>query len=523
MDPIEKLFRDLPSPAADQAALVQDNISSRDHFSRVFASFSPSQSSDPDRDFIEKLAKHFVKTREYEMLRSVLGWFALHKHQIPDDGSAKSQQLRYHKWIYQGRKDEEYPFRNEERPEGHQVDVPQGGHAFLPAKMTDTRICANCVKPDAKAACSGCLLELDSHVVMKTSYCNSDCQTQHWKEHKSRCMGRRKIYRAVSLIYDLFVVFQKNAWFNKLTASIAEGQGTTEITIGHGCDWACQGKHFISCFPSTLAPSEDHAHAVLMNGGNTKLLWICQDLVKLLLLPLCQTLQEVNIAARNAHRPNCCIEGDAVRSVMYIDYPVLCATLKSGEQIVVDIAGAQFGWRETVAEWGVWSSHRVAGKSLPQPFGNFHQYIQMMYPFFAPQHGQVSVPQELRLAQKMCVAIHNTMKENDVPSAGDLYKLNEAAFASCKLAMLSTAEEAIHRDLRELYETKVGFSYLDARAMVRATTSKEQAEALEQVWLTDEDMKKAEEDGTDWRVIYVSRCRNEVTRQKCKAAGLDMP
>ncbi|KAH8157110.1 hypothetical protein CIB48_g11141 [Xylaria polymorpha] len=461
MEPVEKLFRALPSPAADQATLDQLGAWDEAHFGRVFLSFFPSSSRDPDRE---------------RSLRS-------ESKPSPRPMSLQRCALKYHAWISHGRKDEEHPFKNTECSEGQPVDLPKDGHAFLPAKLTDPKICANCAKPDTDAACSGCLVNMDSHVVMKTTCCNKACQTQHWKEHKSQCLGRRKVCRAVSLLYDLFAMFQKKAWIDEQVVGITEKQGITKI-IHHQLDeWALQGKPFVCCFPSGIAPSEEHALAVLFDT-------------------LCRTLQEVQLMPRNAHRPTCDMRYGRAHNTMYNQHAVLCATLKSGEKMAVDIAGAQFGWRETVAQWGVWTSHRVAGKPCPQPFGYAQQCMQTLYPFAAPEF--------------------NTMKENKAPSAGELYKLDDAAFASCKVAMLSNAEEALDSGLNgELRESKVGLCYVDARGLWQATTTKQQAKALKRVWLTDKDVKMAKDKGTDLRLIYQLRCKNQ--GKDFMAAGLDMP
>lgn len=85
MDPVEKLFTDLPSPEADQAFLEQYGTWNQAQFGQVFRSFFPSRSRsrDPDREFITKLAKSFSETPDYPMLRSEIGQFALDKPQIP--------------------------------------------------------------------------------------------------------------------------------------------------------------------------------------------------------------------------------------------------------------------------------------------------------------------------------------------------------------------------------------------------------------------------------------------------------
>ncbi|KAI0418154.1 hypothetical protein F5X98DRAFT_386369 [Xylaria grammica] len=528
MDPVEKLFRDLPNrdfptPTEDRAPLDHYGAWDKAHLTRVFESFISSQSHDPDREFVASCAKSFLKTQDIGTLRTELGRFALDKPEIPDDGSAKSQQLNWHAWISQGRKDEEWPFRNKKDPEGQRVDLPKACHAFLPARLMDPKICANCAKPDAEAACGGCLVEVDGHVVTKTAYCNRACQTHHWQEHKPQCLERRKIRRAVSLIYDLFVVYQKNAWADRQLVGIAEKHGIINVINGQFEEWALQGKPFVCRFPSGVALSEEHSLAVLLYRHCRHLLIECQGLVGLLLLPLCQTLQEVQIVPRNAYRPTCdTMRFDRILNNMYARHTVLCATLKSGEQMAVDITGAQYGWRETVAHWGVWTSHREAAVPLHNHFGDAHQSMQL-YMSNAPQIYRVSHAQRVSLAQKMLVAIQSKMKENKAPSVSELYKLDDAAFASCKLAMLSSAEEALNNGLRELYESKVGRCYVDAGGRFRATTTKQQTEALERVWLTDEHVRMGKERGLHPAIIYKVRCADRSARVKFEAAGLDMP
>ncbi|KAI0512793.1 hypothetical protein F5B22DRAFT_637597 [Xylaria bambusicola] len=504
MDPVEKVFRDLPSPDADQATQDQHGEYDQQRYKQVFMSFRSSRSQDPDRELVEKYVRALSESLDATTLRSELGRLALEKPQILDDGSMKSQQLKYHAWISQGRKDEAYPFKPK-------------------TKLTDTKICANCAKPNAKAACSGCRVELDGHVVMKIAYCDKDCQAQHWEQHKSQCLGRRKVCRAVSLLYDLFAMFQKKASNDKQVTGIVEKHGITNILHGEPNDWALQGKHFVCNFPVEMAPTEEHALAVLFDSECQQVFSTCQGLVSLFLLPLCKTVEEVNIIPRNAHRPTNDLRHGMAHNAMYNAHTVLRATLKSGEQMAIDVTGAQFGWRETVALWKTWTTHRVTGKACPTPWGHAQQSMQTMYPFLAAQFVQVSESQRSSLAQIMQTAVENKMKEHKAPSANRLYKLGDAAFAACKDAMMSSAEEALDNGLRDIHESGVGRCYIDARGMWQATTTKQQAQALKDVWLTDEDVKKAVKKGKSLQTMYQLRCQGTATRQKFKAAGLDMP
>ncbi|KAI0198554.1 hypothetical protein F4808DRAFT_472679 [Astrocystis sublimbata] len=524
MDPVEKLFRDLPSPDADQAALEKNGVWDQDRFMQVVTSYVPSKSKDKDRQFVAEWAKSFAANPKPEALRSELGRFALEKPKIPSDGSSKTQQLKYHAWISQGRKDEDYPFKAKESSDEKRVDHAKCSHTFLPAELTDTKICADCGKPDAQAACGGCLVKLDSHVVMKTAYCNATCQARHWSNHKSKCLGRKKISLAVDIIYNIFVTFQKTAWIEKQIACIAEQKGITNIT--HRDDpniWALQGKPFVRNFPSDITPSEEHALAVLFDSECQQLMSTCHDVVRLLLMPLCKQLQEVFVMPRNAHRPTCDIRSGRAFNTMYSRHTVLCATLKSGEQFAIDVTGAQFGWRETVAPWGVWVSHRVAGKPCFEPFGSSQQTMQMIYPYRASQHLNYSESQLSTLVKDMQVAIQNKMDEHNAPSAIELYKLHETAFDLCKNAMLSVAEESLTKGLDLMHAAGVGRCYIDASGQWQATTTPKQADALKQIWITDKDMKNAK--GRDEKLysMYLMRCKCHSKKILFRDAGLNMP
>ncbi|KAI1171611.1 hypothetical protein F4777DRAFT_564828 [Nemania sp. FL0916] len=282
MDPVEKLFRDLPNPIKLDALYQQ-------RFLQVIQSFNPSGSRDPDRHFLATLVKDYTSGKiEVLGMLSELGYFA-EKAQILDNDSAKSYQLKAFRWIFNGRKDEDYPFNNNIQGRSEQDDDTEkpNSHVFLPAKLTDTQICASCGKTDAKLACSGCLARLDSHAIMKVSYCNKSCQTRHWKEHKPQCLGRKMIWRAASLIRDIFNMFQKKACPKTGVVSIVDKQGFVHLIREDFEDFeerGLQGKPIIYSFPSDLASSEEHALAAVMDSECTQFLIDFHDFLELLIL-----------------------------------------------------------------------------------------------------------------------------------------------------------------------------------------------------------------------------------------------
>ena len=81
----------------------------------------------------------------------------------------------------------------------------------------------------------------------------------------------------------------------------------------------------------------------------------------------------------------------------------------------------------------------------------------------------------------MQLAVENTMKEHNAPSAIELYNLKGGTFVKYMVAILSRAGEALDEGFREIHEPMVGRCYVDARGQWLATTTRQQAEALKRL------------------------------------------
>ncbi|KAI1173060.1 hypothetical protein F4777DRAFT_590123 [Nemania sp. FL0916] len=525
MDPMEQFFRALPAPADDDAALQQRGTWDSAHFARVFMDFSSSQSNDPDHESIVRVTKAFQKIQESVVLRSQLGRLALDGRQIPDDNSAKSEQLRYHAWISQGRKDEEYPFERhtiKQHTGSPQTDLPKDDHAFLPAELTDPRICAYCGNSGAEDACVLCLLTIDSHVIIKTPYCDHSCQTHHRKDHLSTCQERRWLYQAVSLIHDLAAMFLKKASVGIPIENINEKQGITNVTQGGSDEVYLQGKPLIRPFPSAVAPSEEHALAAMFDTGCLPILSLFQEFVKLLLQPWCKLVREARITARNAHRPVSHKVTGVVYNNMYSQHTVLWATLQSGEEMIIDIAGARFGWRETIALAKDWTAHRTIGGSWHSPYGTTQRLLRSEI-FFSPQDLRLIDSRRLYLAKRMLLAVQNKIVGGIFSPTTPLNEFKNGFRFTPKKDCLSAAEKALDEGLHELYESKVCLGYVNAEGRQQATVLKEQAEVLERVWLKPEDITKAKAEGRNLNSLYVERCKSQTDRQAFEDVGVSIP
>ncbi|KAI0147522.1 hypothetical protein GGR57DRAFT_505700 [Xylariaceae sp. FL1272] len=514
MDPIENLFKELPDPAAYCAAHEDD-------ICRVLNTgpLGPLlESTDRDRVYIYNLLQYFRETQIVANWHAGLGYCAL-AGPIPDNGSAKSRHMKFHAWVSRGRKDEENPFSDNQSSQ----TTTGNGHAFLPAKSTHSEICANCGKADAGSRCTGCLVQLGSHAVMQTAYCDKTCQAQHWKEHKVQCVGRRSISRAASLLLDLIVMLQKKAWMGQEIASTFEQNGITYIKRDGLDHRALQGRPFVDSFPTSKAACEEHVLAVLMDNEWGSIMISCQGLIELLLRPACKALDVVSAVVRNIHRPTSSLDNGESMNNAHLQHSVLRARLKTGEHVVIDLTGAQFGWREVVAPWESWKNHRVSSDMDSSSLDETLQSIREGSDTWAEEFIKFCDSQKMSLAQKMQTAIQDKMQETNISSIAELLALPDSTFTSHRQEILASADKALGDGLFEIRRSKTGLLYFDAEGRWQVTTTKEQAKALKRVWLSDDDMEKAKERKQNPHLIFVQRCSSHERRERFKALGLDMP
>lgn len=264
-DSVQKLFQSFPTP---EEGLNPQDGSYRQRIHDAIKKFlqAPRNSSrDPDCEQIRKLisAGMHLKFRQFA---TQLSQFALSKHGFVDRDSAKTRQLLYYRWMAQGRRDDEYPFSTAEDTNfesGERVKLRKL-HALLPEDPTNT-ICAYCDRPGALIRCSGCQITINSHTIPGESYCGQECQRSDWPHHESVCLARRNLYRAVSIVYHLFIVIKEKTYSVKL-ASIREQHG---ILVAQERPWgeaACAGEMAIHPFPRSLASSKEQFRAALLSA-----------------------------------------------------------------------------------------------------------------------------------------------------------------------------------------------------------------------------------------------------------------
>ncbi|KAK8036581.1 hypothetical protein PG991_001718 [Apiospora marii] len=390
MDAVEKLFRAFPDPHDDHETYRSLFVGRFHNFNAHLKDFLNTTSDDPDHAYFKKHADAAVNgdyCNDLQYFRTKVLLLALNKTQIPNDGSAKSKHLQYHRWIGQGRKDSDSPF-------SPIASTGQGESslAYLPASLLSPQTCANC--GGAKSfACTGCLLTVDSgHVIFKTVYCSKECQAAHWPQHKTSCIARKMIGRAAFLLRDLFVLFQDLTSLRNLT-NFHEKNGVLYVFDKGHEEHAFRGLPVIREFPREFASTEDDHRALVtdsqcsdavslfkqtaqlfLNGQYARIplsiLIMAQQLTEFLLVAFCPQVEEVQVDPRNVYRPIFGFIYEGSQTAMLRTHFMLRVRLRSGEEVAIDLAGAQYGWQEPLGPWKAWETQRVYGQVQHGPIGS---------------------------------------------------------------------------------------------------------------------------------------------------------
>lgn len=233
-------------------------------FNAPLAAFRHTTSVDPDHARLKKLAESAISDKngmDPNFFRQKLVELALSKNDIPNDGSAKSKQLQYHRWIGQGRKDSARPFL---RTATSLQEV--SSLAYLSSQLVNPHTCATCGNGGAYA-CQGCLVTADSqHVIFKTLYCSKECQAADWPKHKASCASLKMVGRAAFLIRDLFILFQGLNYIERVTG-VREKEGVLYKYVTTRDEWAFLGKTIPQPFPKELTSSDEDMRACLTEVG----------------------------------------------------------------------------------------------------------------------------------------------------------------------------------------------------------------------------------------------------------------
>ncbi|KAI1259320.1 hypothetical protein F5Y18DRAFT_313088 [Xylariaceae sp. FL1019] len=356
---VEALCEGLADPNVDRETAGEDSAAQDLHAVRAF--LAQPLSDDSDHKFLFTHAQKALTKggNSFTYFRAQFAQLAVQKTITRKDDSYKARQMRYYKWIAQGKKDETYPFPSS-RPKG----LPSSTRIATLAASTE---CEACGKQGATYRCPSCTIQDDQHVIKKTTYCNKTCLEQHRESHKALCNARNILHRTICLLDKMFFAVISATYSHPL-AHVFEKNGILyplhDVWEQHGMTGRC----IFWPFPKHLTPSDDIHRALLFWSEAEDINLSFAPMAKGLLKQSCKSIKQVSMSLKNIKRPICYIaQGLAISNVL-LTHTVLQVTLPGNEKYAIDMTAPQFGWKETVAPWSTWSQLRCDVQFDVNPF-----------------------------------------------------------------------------------------------------------------------------------------------------------
>ncbi|KXJ96498.1 hypothetical protein Micbo1qcDRAFT_170317 [Microdochium bolleyi] len=505
-------------------------------------------SEDPDHEFLtsrapERLPSRAHSLREHETdfayFWDVLAHLALSKTAAELEGdSAKARQLRYFRWIAQGRKDCE---REEALGGG---GVRTNTERDLVNDITDlsrlseeggSHTCPACHKsrdgsrePAQLRWCTGCAIPVAGQKAFCTYYCSEECQKADWPRHKIFCSRRRAAVRAASLLQGLIYNLAAHASFSALDKLYIK-DGITVFEEVPRDQMYLTGSSILQQLACDDPPSQLAFHAALMAGKCNDPILVGRHLSKKILGPLCKDIEQVTFIARNAVNPVCITNREHARCPWLhmgpTEHSVLRATLlSSGEVLAVDVSAAQYGWHECVAPWDAYARQRV---------------LRVVHVAADPFSGRAELAM-LRFMGSAAADRAHEGRRRDMAAA--LLEMVETCVAGCEDASLARifrqrptpeyerwaglvdrgARQTCAAMLQQVRSESMELWYLDGCWERCLTSNVEEYAALRGVWLTEDDVTACKGDIARMKKVWVERCMEPERQARFEQLGMDM-
>ncbi|CAJ2507227.1 Uu.00g084130.m01.CDS01 [Anthostomella pinea] len=408
---------------------------------------------------------------------------------IPEE-VRNSEYLAYMMWVVQGRRDAEFPPASHKLHVGIACDRKQSCD-YLPEELTTAKCCTQCGASSASLRCSRCLITENGHPVIVTSYCNADCQKAHCSSHRKVYKPLQRLNRAVHLARDLFAAAAEVTILDTPTPRIL-------------LPW----EFAVTSFDRSHFEDHNHAMAVLHDLGEERSFNAAAGLAILnaFITPLCDGIQEIYVLPKNAlfgYEKETCSEREVAGQFnMLKHHGLFVASLGSQLKVAIDFAGEQFGWQEPMVSWNHFVQHRceriidVADKT-----GGLSRVVMKEYASDQPLYAALKIRQSVTTA--MMNAILTWMKSRNV-SLQDLLSKPDDAFDELRTTILSKAKEECNAEVARLRDRGLYRHYGGPRVGKRMTLTKESANRMKKVWLTDDEMKLFDGESAEDRLMYLA-------------------
>ncbi|KAI0390524.1 hypothetical protein F5Y17DRAFT_55486 [Xylariaceae sp. FL0594] len=363
MDPVSQFYASLPDPPQDRVS----EVGSMDKKIEVLLQNLVNDRREPDTEewkFIHKQASQALKSKRVGVMgfQQQLASYAVDKAPNRKDKSARATQLRYYKWIAQGRKNETYPFAN-----GRFLGQPSTTRiAQVPTPEGVLHSCASCKKPgSANLRCPVCDLSTDKYVLDVVAYCNKTCLQNHLAKHQQVCKGRRLIVRATKLLEGLFLRMIA-ATFHQPLKSSREHMGMLIVDTHSWEKFGMVGRQLFVDVSGDLIVGETEAakdecrRAVLCLGQEPNLATSLFEMINYL-FSFAKHVGILYAIPINMKRPMIQEHQGKYFHNSFTNHPVLIIQLWNNDKYVIDLTSSQFGWPEVLSPAVQWCALRTMG------------------------------------------------------------------------------------------------------------------------------------------------------------------
>ncbi|KXJ96500.1 hypothetical protein Micbo1qcDRAFT_199308 [Microdochium bolleyi] len=337
-------------------------------------------------------------------------------------------------------------------------------------------------------------------------------------------MTRKKVVRAASLLQK-FLYALEAAGSNRQVKSLTVTQGITRLEEVPQDELSFRGEPLLHDFTRASAPSQAAYHGTLTANACTEVVIAGRPLLELLIGPFCTRMEMITVIPKNGVNPLLVVNENSATTndsyLMFGAHNVLRLTTTSGESLLLDVSGAQFGWQEAIAPWDKWCSHRalVVDYSTTHPVSDQLENMQRM--FAGPQ---IIQGEDMRrsLAASITELVEREAVQRNLPSAAALFGLAPAAYDAFEQSVVPTAQRACLAVVHAIRPSGRQLWYFDQEWTRRLTRSQDEADALRYVWLTQADIDSAQGDPAALRNIWAMRCRKPEQQEWFKALGMAM-
>ena len=135
--------------------------------------------------------------------------------------------------------------------------------------------------------------------------------------------------------------------------------------------------------------------------------------------------------------------------------------MKNGETYALDMAGAQYGWHESVTPWQLYNTSRVRGIKDVLPFGGTRVFCKTRADNMGGQRKWIHTIKE-NFAESVDNAMAKWQRSN--VSSSDLLRLPEHEFQKEQASLLNAVDDFLHRrkvcqEAHDIFNVSEGFKH----------------------------------------------------------------